>query len=262
MDQYITVTSTEQNPCDFVSNFAESINISDGYEVAVTKIFHGPLYNVTSVNNKFTLQKDGVRVDYRIPPGFYKGSCDILAAMYWELEVSRNRGHNGLGVNSLVIRPPVFLYAKNMGESSSLRIADTDVNFLIHRGQYTTLLEMLGYCIDNTLNKITINHYDFETTTDVGFLYSNIVTNSIIDQQKSRLLAIIPIRNDSGYNYHEFTNPVYNPLSVHSFTDITFLLTDIFGGVMNMDHTHAENDHVHGIFYPTIINLHIRKIRN
>ena len=261
MDQYITVTSTNQNPCEFVSNFTESININDGYEVAVTKIFHGPPFNVTSYNNKFTLQKEDVQVDYRIPPGFYKGSCEILVEIYNELERSRSRSHNGFVVDSLVMKPPIFLYAKNMGESSSLRIADTDVNFLIVRGDDPTLLEMLGYCIDNILNKLTISHYDFETTTDAGLLYSNIVTNSIIDQQKSRLLAIFPIRNANGYNYHEFTNPVYKPLSIHSFTDITFSLTDIYGEIMAIHYFLGPGVYT-PFCYPTIITLHIRKIRN
>ena len=261
MDQHITITSKHQNPSDFVSNFAESINLQDGCEIAVTKIFHGPVYNVTSVNNKFSLQKEDVQVDYEIPPGFYKGSCDILAAIYRELEDSRGRGHNGRGVNTLVIRPMIFAYGK-AGESSSLRIVDTGVHFLIHRGQYTTLLEMLGYCIDDSsLNRLIINHYAFDHSTEVGCLYSNIVTNSIIDGQKSRLLGIIPIKNAGGYNYHEFINPVYNPLAVHSFTDINFLLTDIFGKVLHLDHTHSANDHVYGVFYPTIITLHIRKIK-
>ena len=76
-------------------------------------------------------------------------------------------------------------------------------------------------------NKFNANHYTFEAATEAGFLYSNIVDNSMINQQQSRLLTLIPIRSKSGYNYHEFTNPVYGPLSVHSFTDITFALTDV-----------------------------------
>jgi hypothetical protein len=248
-------------------------------------MFHGPLFNVTSANNTFILQRgdntEG-RVNYQIPPGFYKGSCDILSAIYQVLLASVDRGHNGRGVTSLVSRPPVFAYGK-VGESSTLRIADPEVNFLVHRSQATSAeefdaqlyafrsvtfrsitspLSMLGYCVDARFNKISINHYDFNTSTEAGFMYSNIVTNSLINQQKSRLLAIVPVKSGPGYNYYEFINPIYNPLAAHTFTDITFMLTDVFGEVLNMDHTHAENELSRGFLYPTIITLHIRKIKS
>ena len=265
MDQYITVTSSVQDPCNFISNFAESVNLNDGYEVAVTRIFHAPLYNVTPRSRKFSVVKEDAVVDYVIPVGYYKGSCDVLNAIFQELEISRNRGHNGSGVATLVLKKPQFQYGKSYGESSSLKIMDTGVDFLIdnNRNGDSILLKMLGYCIDSRIDKLVINHYTFESGVEAGFMYSNIVTNSMINQQKSRLLAIVPVKSEPGYNYYEFTNPIYNPLSVHSFTDITFMLTDVHGEVMSMDAVHSSYwGNTEMIIYPTIITLHIRKIKS
>ena len=81
-----------------------------------------------------------------------------------------------------------------------------------------------------------------------GFLYSNIVENSLINQQQSRLLACVPISSASPYNFFEFHNPVYRVFSVHSFTDLNFALTNVDGDILRMKG---------GI--PTVITLSIRK---
>jgi hypothetical protein len=265
MDQYITVTSSDQHPCKFVSNFAESINLNDGYEVAVTRIFHAPLHNVTQRNRKFTLIKGNSIVDHFIPIGYYMGSCDVLNAIYNELLLSLERGDNGTGVASLIRAKPQFIYDKGYGEASSLKIMDTGVNFLIDndRDDDSILLKMLGYCVNSRFDKITINHYSFHHQIEAGFLYSNIVDNSIINQQKSRLLAIVPVTCGPGYNYHEFTNPIYNPLSLHSFTDINFILSDVHGETMSLDAIHSTYwGSTNIVIYPTIITLHIRRVKN
>ena len=81
MDQYITITSKNQNPCEFVSNFTDAINLNDGYEIAVTQIFHAPVDNITPRNNKFTLIKGTETKDYRIPTGYYGNTCEIMRAI-------------------------------------------------------------------------------------------------------------------------------------------------------------------------------------
>ena len=53
----IVVTSNNQNPANFVSNFVDSINVNNGYEIAVKSIFHPPPYNFTEDNNEFLLSQ-------------------------------------------------------------------------------------------------------------------------------------------------------------------------------------------------------------
>ena len=89
----------------------------------------------------------------------------------------------------------------------------------------------------------------------IGFLYSNIVPNSVIDYKKSRLLAILPIESKAGYNHYEVTNRTYYRLSVHSFTDISFVFSNVHGEILEMAHT---MDGV--VMFPTIIQLHIKPI--
>ena len=253
MDYYITITSSNQNPCEFVSNFTDVINLSDGYEVAVVKLFHAPLYNITEDNNTFTMESvDGTHFVYSIPPGFYPSTCDILGAIYRVLAFV----YLSDDVNPMT-RMPLYRY-KTTGEASSLQLQDgTNVLFVIDENNI--LLKYLGYCVGTKVSRLDINHIILGTTTEVGFLYSNIVTNSIIDQQQSRLLACLPIKSKQGYNCLEVVNRIYYPLSVHSFTDLAFTLTDVRGNLLK---TAYLQDSANGpqVIFPTIIILHIRKI--
>ena len=280
MDQYITVTSSDQHPCDFVSNFADTISLNDGYEVAVTRIYHAPTYNITETCNTFTLVRSAgnhAPVSHSVPVGFYATSTDVLKAIYGTLKnhtdlattTSTSSGKDGAVLPSfgpstmLITVAPNFSY-KASGEASYLEIlqktSSPDRGTMFKTGEASPLLKVLGFVVEKKTHRIDINHYILHNAIETGFLYSNIVANSMVNQQQSRLLALVPIQAKIGYNFHEVVNPVYNPLSVHSFTDIDFTLTNVRGEIMRMDNIQSSKIDDQAIRYPTIITLHIRKI--
>jgi hypothetical protein len=278
MDQYITVTSSDQRPCDFVSNFADTISLNDGYEVAVTRIYHAPSYNITETCNTFTLMRsvgNYAPVSHSVPVGFYATSTDVLKAIYENLkkhaDLNTPSQSSGTGAGMPNVRPgvtrltvePNFTY-KASGEASYLEISQKtsapDRGIMFKTGEASPLLKVLGFVIEKKTHRIDINHYTLRNAIETGFLYSNIVANSMVNQQQSRLLALVPIQAKIGYNFHEVINPVYNPLSVHSFTDVGFTLTNVRGEIMRMDTVQSSKEDDQAIKYPTIITLHIRKI--
>ena len=278
MDQYITITSEDQNPCDFISNFVESVNIADGYEVAVKSIFHAPLYNITEVNNKFALTtirsgKDAISI-FEIPVGFYESTVDVMAAIHKVLSDAVEPAED-TGDDDTVRPDPLITVAPTYKINNgiiSLKIADNPtksparkVYFLIHQALLgnTQVLRKVGYVTRGImkLENIVVSEFTMTNSCESGFLYSSIVTNSMINQKQSRLLACLPINSSSGYNYHEVQNPVYQPLSVHSFTDINFALTDVHGEIMRMAPYLTLFGGYKKTDMPTILMLHIRKIR-
>ena len=276
MDQYITITSSEQHPCDFVSNFADAINLNDGYEVAVTRIYHAPIYNITEACNTFTLEhnlQNYTPVIHSIPVGFYATSTDVLNAIYEnlkkhvDLEIpSSDTGEAGLPSykpRATVITVAPNVTYKSSGEACTLEISQKagapDKGVLFKMGETSPLLKVLGYVLEKKTHRIDINHYTLTNATETGFLYSNIVANSMVNQQQSRLLALVSIQSKIGHNFHEVVNPVYNPLSVHSFTDVGFTLTNVRGEIMRMDTVQSSKEDDEAIKYPTVITLHIRK---
>lgn len=77
-----------------------------------------------------------------------------------------------------------------------------------------------GWTFSNaTLNKST--YVDVETS-DIGFIYLNVVENSFINGYASRIAAVFPINfidgTNNGYNYFEWNNPNYINLDVNQFS--------------------------------------------
>ena len=238
MDRHITVTSTSQNPANFVSNFTESVAFGSGYEVGLKGIFHAPIHNVTDKNNTFKVKSIVKRTDviesYTIPPGFYIDSCHILQAIKQALDdaisvdaISDDAISDDAITTSAILRSkPEFKY-KAGGEQAVLKLRQ-GVFFYVDSTE-PQLLHLLGFCVQGEFGEININVFKFPSTLNSGFLYSSIVGNSIIDQKQSRILSIVPMASKNGYNYHEFMSPVYNP----KFKLIILLIkVDIVGFVL------------------------------
>ena len=94
--------------------------------------------------------------------------------------------------------------------------------------------------------------------TKLAFLYASPVENSLINNKESRMLTPIPVTSKQGYNYVEFTQPLYRKISVRHFMDISFEILDKNGKKVEFnlygDDLDQENRE-----YPTILNLHIRR---
>ena len=279
MDQYITITSEEQNPCDFISNFVESVNIDAGYEVAVKSVFHAPVHNITEKNNKFTvalIRSETETVSYfEIPQGYYENTCDVVATMQKVLADSLkplddDDDTDVIRADPLIKVAPTFAITNNVVSLTMVHQEGTKrrrekAYFLFDPKMHgdAQLLRVLGYCSSEKMNleRIEVPQYVIENTIEAGFLYSSIVSNSMINQKQSRLLACLPIASKPGYNYYEVENPIYRPLSVHSFTDIHFALTDVNGEILLMNNIHTSYFGLHNVYMPTILTLHIRRIR-
>ena len=257
MDQYITVTSGV-SPSRFQSSFNSVVNLSGGFEVAVKSIYHGPVFNVTGDNDSFVITKGDKTTNFQIPHGFYDRSCEILRAVWKTIQKSFDDGTNEDGLN--LKKPPTF--GIDPTGMVILKLSQPSENFSFD--ERSPLFEILG-CFMGTPDKtkIEISDYPLETTVECGFLYSDVVKNSIINSSFSRLMTCIPLQSKKGYSFYEFHNPDYKQLSVNSFTDLSFVITDQLGEDIKFDHSSGCGvvcNPPNNINYPTILNLHIRKV--
>lgn len=254
MDQYITVTSGE-SASRFTSRFNSVISLSHGYEIALKSLYHGPIFNVTEENDSFTITKGDKTANFQIPHGFYDRSCEILRAAWKAINRSFDDDTNEDGLN-LKKRPSFGIDPTGV---VLLKLSQTSENFSFD--DTSPLFEILG-CFTNTpdRSKIEINDYPLETTVECGFLYSDVVKNSIINNSFARLMTCVPLRSKKGYSFFEFKNPEYKPLSVNSFTDLSFVIADQNGQDIKFDHSMGCGATCKpNVEYPTILNLHIRR---
>ena len=162
----------------------------------------------------------------------------------------------------MITKKPILSYSAGKSETITLKIVDKKVKFFINkeRDVDNILLSLLGYCFDEELTQLVVVNYTYEISPTPGFLYSNIVENSYINEQRSRLLSIFPVTSKQGYNCFELMNPMYSPLSAHSFVDVTFKLLDVHGEILPIDPVYKSFWGVDTVIYPTIITLNIRKM--
>lgn len=102
---------------------------------------------------------------------------------------------------------------------------------------------------------------DTISTTRLAMIYCDIVENSLLDNEQSRLLTTIPIVSNRGYNFYEFKKPIYKPISILQFSTIEFHILDQENELMGFSLLGDEmtNNQKANRKYPTILNLHIRK---
>jgi len=257
MDQFVVVTSGS-TPSRFSSSFNSAINLAGGYEIGVKSIFHAPVFNVTEENDTFTVVIKGHTVSYSIPHGFYDRSCEILRAAYQVMVQYIDDPNNEKLYGVDFTTPPSF--GLNAEGTSFLKLPQRAEQFKFDE---SPLFDVLGCYIDTSdANKIQIEDFPLKTTTDCGFLYSDSVKHSIINNSFARLMCCIPLYSTKGYNYYEFINPEYKPLSVNSFTDLSFVITNHNGEDIKFDHSQGCSNTCDSVKLPTILNLHIRRTKS
>ena len=257
--EVITVTSKGQNPSRFVSNFTNSINLSNDYEVGLLKIAHPPTTNVTDENNKIYIGKKGesLQAIYEIPTGFYTTSHEIAQAIYDMLtKVTNDYGEDDDDDDDISTQAVLRYSTIGTADHSKLTLQLEDKKSVFVSSDVTqgNVLKLLDYKITNFIARtLVVQNYDLTSKDQLGFIYSSIVSNSLIDYNVSRLLDTVTIKSskNGGYCIFEVQNPVFHDVSVASFMDISFDIRDVHG-----DFIQFHND------LPTILTLGIRKKGN
>lgn len=241
-------------------------DLNDDDQVAGAELFENSLSRVPRIPKPFPKDPDlfEILAHFEIPPGHYSNTCDVLAAMQKSL-LDNIEEDDPLRVNLPKFsikdgRVKLSFHQKSPGSGNKKKIGDTFFVTEPYTDSKANVLNSLGLCatVERQLyEEIDLEIYSFVASNSEAFLYSSIVSNSLINDQYSRLLSVFPAGSATGLNYHEFLNPTYRPLAVHSFNYLQFEITNIQGDVLKLDHLDLMRHHK--IATPTIIQLHIRQ---
>ena len=247
------------DPCDFTAEFEAPIIFEDDYEVAVTEVSHGPLFNITARYNKFSIVKRGKVYDFLVTPGYYATTMNLLNAVSNVLASASRR---------LITNSPKITY-KEGSDGCCLKILDPDVKFLIdeERNGDNNVLKHLGYSANGTTSRLDVVNRPLLSNTKMGIIFTDIVGDSVLDRNSSNysrrdILGCIPLETSTdSYNHFKFLKPNYCPLRVHAFTNISFLIADIHGNKIEIQDEYNGSNNVF-VLYPTVMRLHVRKCIN
>ena len=148
-----------------------------------------------------------------------------------------------------VMAEMINVLTKQLGHDSSQLIATDTSNFVSTKDKDIVRAQ-----------EITVSSEPI-VTTRLGFLYCNVIENSLINNKESRLLCIFPIVSKRGYSFYEVKEAIYKPISVLQFSTITFTIVDSEGELVDfsLEGDQLTNKGDRKKKYPTLLNLHVRK---
>ena len=248
----VIVSGRNDNPAKLQTQI-DPVRLPHDMTVALTSIAYGEILNIHDQNNKiyFTFtnvpdyssgligdptppitsargrnkkkvnkdqKTDNVKV--QIPVGTYRTTRSIISSIVTAVnvktkEVFPNQGSRySLNISGMEISPTFALNLKN-------------VTILVNKPD--SPWDIIGVKEDLMEKSSSLENVDLSIEMKPSFLYASIVENSYINNQKSRNLAVIPLKTSTGYTFYEFKNPVYVPIEVREFSSILLELRDLDG---------------------------------
>ena len=230
-----------------LETYLDPVKLSDNTGLAVTSIFHGEVFNVSSSYNKihFTAHiSQGVELVEKhwvteIPAGHYTSTFLILNAIHEAFE--RDENH----ISSLPgSKKPQFEVVLTKGDVITVVVR----NMQIKIDNEDTPWKIIGVKSKEDFSK-SIKNVNYSQNLSPAFLYVNIIENSYINGRLSRILSMVPISMKSNWSYYEFSFPNYVPIDVKEFSKIHIQINDLRGKLVEFNPE-----------YKTIITLSLRAI--
>ena len=195
------------NSSELQTNFFYPVRLDEGFELALSYFFCGPVCNVNNEADLIYLVKgdgEGVLVEEKlieIPHGYYHTTGGLIG----QIKVSINE--------YLDEHEDVWGTAKAKVEYNVQKRVWT---LILPKKQHITIAHdkawdrdilnlFTGLDAGNYLD-LTVLEAAFDENIDSVFIYSSVVQESYIDTHQSRLLAIVPLRVNSKYTQYEPRN--------------------------------------------------------
>ena len=245
------------------------IKLDNDYEMAITSICHGEVFNIHSGNNKvyFYLTATDSSLEsvkrsrglaespsvYEIPDEMDRyslpslrqitvpeGSYESAGKLCWTIS---NLISDLLGMKKRDAMYPTVDKQYNMVNIELENI------YLVIRGKKDSPWTVMDVHEDQ-YERFTITNQDFHCSSFPVFVYANIIENSYINGKLTRNLGIVPVTNAPQWSFYESSNPNYVPINIKEFTNILIELRDINGQYIRFNP-----------IYKTVITLTIKPIK-
>ena len=245
------------------------IKLDNDYEMAITSLCHGEVFNIHSGNNKvyFYLTASETSLElvkrsrglaespsvYEIPDDMDRyslpslrqitvpeGSYESTIKLCWTIS---NLISDQLGVKKR--------NAMNATVDKQYNIVNVELEnlYLVIKGKKDTPWAIMDV-LEDQYERFAITNQDFHCSSFPVFVYANIIENSYINGRLTRNLGIVPVTNAPQWSFYESSNPNYVPINIKEFTNILIELRNINGQYIKFNP-----------FFKTVITLAIKPIK-
>ena len=246
----VVVSGENDNPAKLQTRI-DPVRLPYGVTIALTSIAYGEILNIHNENNNiyFTFTdtfdlvpipsisttsgrgrnkklKKIVNVKVQIPIGTYRTTRSIVSSIITAINekikeiLPGQSTRYSLNISGMEISPTFAINLKNIA---------------IHVTRSESPWDIIGVTKDIIQKSQNLENIDLSVEMKPSFLYASIVENSYINDQKSRNLAVIPLKTSIGYTFYEFQSPVYVPIEVREFSSILLELRDLDGNFVKFN---------------------------
>lgn len=264
----VIVGGVNGNPALFEAQ-VNPVKLGKDYEVCVSSLYHGEVYNIHDGNNKVYFYH-GNRLDIERVKQIRGKSAILIPSTGREAAELYNRsilktitipqGNYAssislFGTIANLIRDTLGLTKKRdamnptMDKQYDVITVELTGLYLLIEGKPDTPWSLLKLYKDQYEN-FTVQNMDLRCTEFPAMIYTNIIENSYVNGKLLRNFGVVPITNHLGWTFYKPANPYYAPITVREFSKIVIVLRDINDNYIKFNP-----------LYKTVITLNIRPIK-
>ena len=240
----VVIDGKDANPAQLETS-VDPVRFDHGKCMAISSIMYGEINNIHEENNVVhfsSVRIMGVVYSCKIPIGTYSNTWSVAAQIVESIENSCVE--NGLKIGSFEEKSIVI-----KDQSSTSFNLELD-GIIIHvKNRQDTPWNILGLDKDFSTISPALTKRELLGTVQPAILYVNIVESSYINGNLARNLAVIPLKVQKGYAYHEFAEPVYVPIEVKEFSQILLEIRGLDGKFIKFNP-----------FWNTVITIRLKAI--
>lgn len=203
------------------TNFFYPVRLEEGFELALSYFFCGPVANVNSEADIVYLVKgDGhdLVVEEKlleIPHGYYHTTGELISQIADSINEFMAEHESVWGTGKVRVEYNVQKRVWNL-----VLPKKQHVSIAHDKSWKRNILNLFTGLDGGNYEEISVLETNFEETIESVFIYSSIVQESYIDTHQSRLLAVIPVRINAKYTHYEPTNLRFYKIAIEEFSSI------------------------------------------
>jgi len=231
---------------EITTNFLYPVRLEDGFELALSYFFCGPLCNVNNERDLLYLVKGdghGIVVQEKllqIPHGYYHTTGDSLNTICQAINkfIRENTEIWGSATARVDYNIQRRIWTLILPKKQNISIA--------HDKCWTrNVLNLFTGLEDGNYTELAVVESEFTESRENIFIYSSIVQESNINDHQTRLLAVLPVRVNARYTHYEPLTLKFYKIAIEDFSSISFEIRNERGNLVDFDRKEScENNNV------------------
>ena len=225
------------------TNFFYPVRLEEGFELALSYFFCGPIANVNSEADLVYLVKgDGHGLVEKeklleIPHGYYHTTGELIGQIAESINeyMAEHESEWGTGKARVDYNVQKRVWTLVLPKKQHVSIAHD-------KGWERNILNLFTGLDGGNYEEISVLESNFEENVESVFVYSSVVQESYIDTHQSRLLAVIPVRTNSKYTHYEPTHLRFYKIAIEEFSSIFIELRNSRGHLVEFANSSICSD--------------------